>query len=90
MLTTGLMLAFGPAHPAAHGVLRCMLVMQGEWVIGATITLGLLHRGTEKLIELRHAMQTSCFASLAVTSSIACYAGWSMSRHTTIRGALLH
>ena len=47
-------LHFGPAHPAAHGVLRCILVMRGEYVVSALLTLGLLHRGTEKLIELRH------------------------------------
>jgi len=47
-------LHFGPAHPAAHGVLRCMLAMRGEYVTGVVLTLGLLHRGTEKLMELRH------------------------------------
>ncbi len=47
-------LHFGPAHPAAHGVLRCILQMRGEYVIGSVLTLGLLHRGTEKLMEMRH------------------------------------
>ena len=47
-------LHFGPAHPAAHGVLRMVLSMRGEWVVGSVLTLGLLHRGTEKLMELRH------------------------------------
>ena len=47
-------LHFGPAHPAAHGVLRCILVMRGEYIMGTVLTLGLLHRGTEKLMELRH------------------------------------
>ena len=47
-------LHFGPAHPAAHGVLRCMLCMRGEYVMGCTLTLGLLHRSTERLMELRH------------------------------------
>ena len=46
-------LHFGPAHPAAHGVLRCILVMRGEYIMGTVLTLGLLHRGTEKLMELR-------------------------------------
>jgi len=47
-------LHFGPAHPAAHGVLRMVLVLRGEWVVGSVLTLGLLHRGTEKLLETRH------------------------------------
>ena len=47
-------LHFGPAHPAAHGVLRCILLMRGEYVVGTVLTLGLLHRGTEKLMEMRH------------------------------------
>ena len=47
-------LHFGPAHPAAHGVLRAILVTRGEWVLGSVLTLGLLHRGTEKLLEMRH------------------------------------
>lgn len=47
-------LHFGPAHPAAHGVLRCILLMQGEYILSTVLTLGLLHRGTEKLMEMRH------------------------------------
>nr|QHQ98631.1 NADH dehydrogenase subunit 7 [Namystynia karyoxenos] len=50
-------LSFGPAHPAAHGVLRLVLWMHGEWVFQGLITCGLLHRGTEKIMELRHAQQ---------------------------------
>ncbi|MCP5369723.1 MAG: NADH-quinone oxidoreductase subunit D [Rickettsiaceae bacterium] len=42
---------FGPQHPAAHGVLRLILQMQGEVVNKADPHIGLLHRGTEKLIE---------------------------------------
>nr|APQ44788.1 NADH dehydrogenase subunit 7 [Diplonema papillatum] len=53
-----LALSFGPAHPAAHGVLRCVLFLRSEWITGSSMTLGLLHRGTEKLMELRHPMQT--------------------------------
>jgi len=44
---------FGPQHPAAHGVLRLILEMAGEWVIRADPHIGLLHRGTEKLMEYR-------------------------------------
>lgn len=42
---------FGPQHPAAHGVLRLVLEMDGEVVDRADPHIGLLHRGTEKLIE---------------------------------------
>ena len=46
-----LTLNFGPQHPAAHGVLRLVMKMDGEKVIEADPHIGLLHRGTEKLIE---------------------------------------
>lgn len=42
---------FGPQHPAAHGVLRLILEMDGEVIKRADPHIGLLHRGTEKLIE---------------------------------------
>ena len=42
---------FGPQHPAAHGVLRLILELDGEVVERADPHIGLLHRGTEKLIE---------------------------------------
>lgn len=44
-------LNFGPNHPAAHGVLRLSLNMEGEVIKNADVHIGLLHRGTEKLIE---------------------------------------
>ena len=44
-------LNFGPQHPAAHGVLRLILELDGEIVEKADPHIGLLHRGTEKLIE---------------------------------------
>ena len=46
-------LNFGPQHPAAHGVLRLVLEMDGEVVERADPHIGLLHRGTEKLIEYK-------------------------------------
>tara|TARA_B100000446_G_scaffold41018_1_gene36673 strand:+ start:220 stop:1395 length:1176 start_codon:yes stop_codon:yes gene_type:complete len=46
-----LKLNFGPQHPAAHGVLRLILELDGEVVEKADPHIGLLHRGTEKLIE---------------------------------------
>ena len=44
---------FGPQHPAAHGVLRLVLEMDGEVITHADPHIGLLHRGTEKLIEYK-------------------------------------
>jgi NADH:ubiquinone oxidoreductase subunit D len=46
-------LNFGPQHPAAHGVLRLILQLNGEIVERLDPHIGLLHRGTEKLIEDR-------------------------------------
>ena len=48
---------FGPQHPAAHGVLRLILELNGEIVERATPHIGLLHRGTEKLIEYKTYLQ---------------------------------
>ncbi len=48
---------FGPQHPAAHGVLRLILEMDGEVVERADPHIGLLHRGTEKLMEYRTYVQ---------------------------------
>lgn len=48
---------FGPQHPAAHGVLRLVLELDGEVVIRADPHVGLLHRGTEKLLENRTHLQ---------------------------------
>ena len=50
---------FGPQHPAAHGVLRLVLEMDGEVVERADPHVGLLHRGTEKLIEYKTYMQAT-------------------------------
>ncbi len=51
-------LNFGPQHPAAHGVLRLILEMDGEVVERADPHIGLLHRGTEKLIEYKNYLQS--------------------------------
>jgi NADH dehydrogenase (ubiquinone) Fe-S protein 2 len=48
---------FGPQHPAAHGVLRLVLELDGEVVQKADAHIGLLHRGTEKLIEQKNYLQ---------------------------------
>ncbi len=50
-------LNFGPQHPAAHGVLRLVLEMDGEIITRADPHIGLLHRGTEKLIEHKTYLQ---------------------------------
>lgn len=50
-------LNFGPQHPAAHGVLRLILEMDGEVITKADPHIGLLHRGTEKLIEHKTFLQ---------------------------------
>ena len=49
---------FGPQHPAAHGVLRLVLELNGEIVNRADPHIGLLHRGTEKLIEYKNKLDT--------------------------------
>jgi len=48
---------FGPQHPAAHGVLRLILELDGEVIKKADAHIGLLHRGTEKLIEYKTYLQ---------------------------------
>jgi len=50
-------LNFGPQHPAAHGVLRLVLELDGEVVQRADPHIGLLHRATEKLAETRTYLQ---------------------------------
>jgi len=48
----------GPQHPAAHGVLRLVINIEGEQIISVDPQIGLLHRGTEKLIESKTYMQS--------------------------------
>jgi NADH dehydrogenase (ubiquinone) Fe-S protein 2 len=48
---------FGPQHQAAHGVLRLILELNGEEIVRADPHVGLLHRGTEKLIEYKTYLQ---------------------------------
>jgi NADH dehydrogenase (ubiquinone) Fe-S protein 2 len=51
-------LNFGPQHPAAHGVLRLVVELEGELIKGADPHIGLLHRGTEKLMEYKPYLQS--------------------------------
>jgi NADH-quinone oxidoreductase subunit D len=55
--TKNMIINFGPQHPAAHGVLRLVLEMDGEVISRADPHIGLLHRGTEKLIEHKTYLQ---------------------------------
>jgi len=48
---------FGPQHPAAHGVLRLNMEMQGESIVTIDPHIGFLHRGTEKLLENKTYLQ---------------------------------
>ena len=51
-------LNFGPQHPAAHGVLRLLIESLGERILYCDPHIGLLHRGTEKLIEYKPYLQS--------------------------------
>ena len=53
MTESNLKLNFGPQHPAAHGVLRLIMEMDGEVITNLDPHIGLLHRGTEKLAEIK-------------------------------------
>lgn len=68
---------FGPQHPAAHGVLRLILELNGEIVQRADPHIGLLHRGTEKLIEYRTYIQALPYFDrldyVSMMSSEQCY-----------------
>ena len=67
---------FGPQHPAAHGVLRLVLELDGEIVERVDPHIGLLHRGTEKLIEYKTSstvaglnVRLRCISSLSSPAS---------------------
>src|SRR5690348_8703634 len=52
-----MLLNLGPQHPSTHGVLRLVLRMKGETIVGCTPVIGYLHRGMEKIFENRTYMQ---------------------------------
>src|ERR1043165_8790980 len=62
-------LNFGPQHPSAHGVLRLILQLSGEVVIQADPHIGLLHRGTEKLVEYKTVHQDLASVNVSVYDS---------------------
>lgn len=64
---------FGPQHPAAHGVLRLILELDGEVVVRADPHVGLLHRGTEKLLEHRTYLQGLPYFDRLDYVSMMCY-----------------
>jgi NADH-quinone oxidoreductase subunit D len=65
---------FGPQHPAAHGVLRLVLELDGEVIQRADPHIGLLHRGTEKLAESKPYNQSIGYMNRRCAPSIsACY-----------------
>jgi len=72
-------LNFGPQHPAAHGVLRLVLEMDAETIVRADPHIGLLHRGTEKLIEYKTYQQAlPYFDRLDYVSMMASEHGYSL------------
>lgn len=79
-------LNFGPQHPAAHGVLRLVLEMHGEVVQRADPHVGLLHRGTEKLIEYKTYTQAlPYFDRLDYVSTMAQEHGYSLAVEKLLR-----
>ena len=61
--TEDLVLEVGPNHPSTHGVLRLRLVLDGERIVGCEPVVGYLHRGVEKLFEVRDYRQIIVLAN---------------------------
>jgi NADH dehydrogenase (ubiquinone) Fe-S protein 2 len=79
-------LNFGPQHPAAHGVLRLILEIVGEKIIYCDPHIGLLHRGTEKLIESKNYIQSlPYFDRLDYVSMMAQEHAYSLSIETLLK-----
>lgn len=70
---SNLTINFGPQHPAAHGVLRLVLELSGESVKKCDPHIGLLHRGTEKLIEYKTYLQVLNQLQLSVNTVFVFY-----------------
>ena len=73
-------LNFGPQHPSAHGVLRLIIELDGEIIVRSDPHIGLLHRGTEKLIEYKSYLQAMPYfdrldyVSMLANEHVYCYA----------------
>jgi NADH dehydrogenase (ubiquinone) Fe-S protein 2 len=79
-------LNFGPQHPSAHGVLRLVLELDGEIIEKADPHIGLLHRGTEKLIEYKNYTQAlPYFDRLDYVSMMAQEHGYSLAVEKLLR-----
>ncbi|HET6298036.1 MAG TPA: NADH-quinone oxidoreductase subunit D, partial [Kribbella sp.] len=61
--TTDMVLNIGPQHPATHGVLRLRLTLDGERIVGCEPIIGYMHRGAEKLFEVRDYRQIIVLAN---------------------------
>ncbi len=61
--STDMVLNVGPQHPSTHGVLRLRLVLDGEYVVSAEPVVGYMHRGAEKLFEVRDYRQIMVLAN---------------------------
>jgi NADH-quinone oxidoreductase subunit D len=63
LASTDMVLNIGPQHPATHGVLRLKVVLDGEQVVSAEPIIGYMHRGAEKLFEVRDYRQITVLAN---------------------------
>jgi NADH-quinone oxidoreductase subunit D len=63
IVATDMVLNIGPQHPATHGVLRLRLVLDGERIVSAEPVIGYMHRGAEKLFEVRDYRQIIMLAN---------------------------
>ena len=63
LATADMVLNIGPQHPATHGVLRLRLVVDGERIVSAEPIIGYMHRGAEKLFEVRDYRQITVLAN---------------------------
>jgi NADH dehydrogenase (ubiquinone) Fe-S protein 2 len=80
---------FGPQHPSAHGVLRLVLELNGEVIKRADPHIGLLHRGTEKLIESKTFLQAlPYFDRLDYVSMMVQEQGYSLSVEKLLKCAI--
>ncbi len=63
LATQDMVLNIGPQHPSTHGVLRLRLVLDGEMILSAEPIVGYMHRGAEKLFEVRDYRQILVLAN---------------------------